>query len=71
MVRQREYPLTLDEQDWIDGLEEDGYDASEIADQLRRLKRSVAYYLNHRQSHSEEDGDQPALRLYSARTYGG
>lgn len=54
----------------IDALEENGYDASAIARQLRRSKRSVTYYLNHKESHCGEEEDQPALGLYGVRTYG-
>lgn len=56
-MRRREFPLTLDEQDRIDELEEAGLNVSEIARYLSRSRRSITYYLNHKESHSEEDPD--------------
>jgi len=68
--RRREFPLRLDEMKMIDTLEENGLTASQIARHLQRQRRTVAYYLCHRESHCEEEDDQPALGLYGERTYG-
>jgi len=67
----REYPLTMPELAVIDTLEEEGLTVAQIAQHLSRSRRSVGYYLHHRESHCEEEADQPALGLHSARTYGG
>lgn len=50
MPRRREFPLTVADQEMIDGLDADGLDVAQIARQLQRSKRSIAYYLRHRKS---------------------
>jgi IS30 family transposase len=57
-MRRREFPLTIDEQDRIDELEEAGCDVAQIACRLSRSRRSIRYYIHHRPSHFEEDGQE-------------
>jgi len=54
----REYPLRVDEMETIDALKAKGLDAAQIAGELRRSKRAIAYYIRHRQSHCEKDNGE-------------
>jgi len=57
-MKMREFPLTVSDQSEIDALKAKGLDAAQIAGELRRSKRAIAYYIRHRQSHCEKDNGE-------------